>query len=337
MRKSVLHLNATDAARKLGISAKALRLYERHALLTPPRTAAGWRLYGPVEMARAKEIVALRQLGLGLAQIKGALLHGEDVLGKTLAAHQAGLERQIEHIARTVRSIETARTDLALKTGTVDERRTVEPVVLELPWPWGGERFYLPAGCPITYITGPLGSGKTRLARAIANAVPNAAFVGLERLADDGAALLAAMAADAALRRRSERHLLRLSEQGAAPSPALTALILAVEISEAAALVIDMVEQGLDQATQQVLRHYLRSEPFGARSLFLLTRSSAMLDLSDVSTEENILYCPANHDVPMIVAPRRGARGYEAVATCLATPAVRARTEGVIAWRPGAA
>jgi hypothetical protein len=32
-----------------------------------------------------------------------------------------------------------------------------------------------------------------------------------------------------------------------------------------------------------------------------------------------------------------GAPGYEAVASCLATPEVRARTEGVIAWRPGAA
>lgn len=337
MRKSALHLNATDAARELGISAKALRLYERHGLLTSPRTAAGWRQYGPGEMARAREIVALRQLGLGLAQIKGILLQDRENLGKTLATHQAGLERQIEHIARTVRCVETARTNLAVKAGMANGDRTTARVILELPWPWGGERFTLPADRPIIYITGPLGSGKTRLAQAIADAVPNAAFLSLHRLADDGAALLTAMAADTALRRRSERHLQRLIEQGAAPSRALTALILAVEMSEATALVIDMVEQGLDQATQQVLRRYLRSDAFGARALFLLTRSSAMLDLGDVTDKENILYCPANHDVPMIVAPRRGARGYEAVATCLATPTVRARTEGVIASRPGAA
>jgi hypothetical protein len=31
---------------------------------------------------------------------------------------------------------------------------------------------------------------------------------------------------------------------------------------------------------------------------------------------------------------RLDAPGYEAVATCLASPEVRARTEGVIAWRP---
>jgi hypothetical protein len=33
------------------------------------------------------------------------------------------------------------------------------------------------------------------------------------------------------------------------------------------------------------------------------------------------------------VAPYPGAAGYEAVATCLASPDVRARTEGVISWR----
>ena len=34
--------------------------------------------------------------------------------------------------------------------------------------------------------------------------------------------------------------------------------------------------------------------------------------------------------------PYPGAPGYEALASCLASPEVRARTEGVIAWRPEA-
>ena len=37
--------------------------------------------------------------------------------------------------------------------------------------------------------------------------------------------------------------------------------------------------------------------------------------------------------LPICVAPIPGAAGYEAVATCLASPEVRARTEGMIAWR----
>ena len=49
---------------------------------------------------------------------------------------------------------------------------------------------------------------------------------------------------------------------------------------------------------------------------------------------EAIIFCPANHNTPTIVAPYPGAPGYEAVASCLAPPEVRARTAGVIAWRP---
>ena len=69
----------------------------------------------------------------------------------------------------------------------------------------------------------------------------------------------------------------------------------------------------------------------------MLTRSSAILDLTAVGSDEAIIFCPANHSPPTYVAPYPGTPGYEAVATCLASPEVRARTEGVIAWRPQAA
>jgi hypothetical protein len=65
-----------------------------------------------------------------------------------------------------------------------------------------------------------------------------------------------------------------------------------------------------------------------------MTRSSAILDLGAVGADEAIILCPANHSPPSSVAPYPGAPGYEAVATCLASPQVRARTEGMIAWRP---
>jgi hypothetical protein len=95
-----------------------------------------------------------------------------------------------------------------------------------------------------------------------------------------------------------------------------------------------MIEQGLDQASQEaVIAHLRRRRPVG-RPLFLLTRSCAILDLAAVGADEAIIFCPANHSPPMHVAPWPGAFGYEAVATCLASPEVRARTAGVIAWRP---
>ncbi len=93
------------------------------------------------------------------------------------------------------------------------------------------------------------------------------------------------------------------------------------------------MEQGLDQATQEALIACLRRRGPDARPLFLLTRSNAILDLAMVGPREAILLCPANHAPPSLVRPFPGAPGYEAVATCLGSPEVRARTEGVIAIR----
>ena len=49
-------------------------------------------------------------------------------------------------------------------------------VAFNLPWPWGGERFEIRDIRPLTYIIGPLGSGKTRLARRLAESLPNAVW-----------------------------------------------------------------------------------------------------------------------------------------------------------------
>jgi hypothetical protein len=120
-------------------------------------------------------------------------------------------------------------------------------------------------------------------------------------------------------------------------SDALVSLLAGLEWEGPAILVIDMLEQGLDKPTQQALIAHLRHRGPDARPLFMLTRSSAILDLAAVGTDEAIIFCPANHSPPTRVAPYPGAPGYEAVATCLASPEVRARTEGVIAWRPAVA
>jgi DNA-binding transcriptional MerR regulator len=92
---SAQFLNPSAAAQRLGVSAKALRLYEQRGLVAPRRTAAGWRVYGPDEMARAAEIVALRALGFSLSQILRVLADDPRGLEPALAAHQAILEGRI--------------------------------------------------------------------------------------------------------------------------------------------------------------------------------------------------------------------------------------------------
>ncbi|MDR3512276.1 MAG: MerR family transcriptional regulator [Caulobacteraceae bacterium] len=344
MNASAQFLNPSEAARRLGVSAKALRLYEQRGLVAPVRTAAGWRAYGPGEMARAAEIAALRALGLSLAQVARVLGGDAQGLEPALAAHQAALEGQARRIAGAIEKVRGLRADLALGQAPAagDLARLVGPaadlrVAFELPWPWGGETFELRDIRALNYIIGPLGSGKTRLAQRLAETLPGAAFVGLERATDGGAAARARLDADPALKARVDRAMAWLVEDGAAVSDDLVALLAELEAEGPAAQVVDMVEQGLDQAAQEALIAHLRRRGPDARPLFLVTRSCAILDLAAVGADEAIILCPANHSPPTRVAPYPGAPGYEAVATCLASPQVRARTQGVIAWRPPAA
>jgi DNA-binding transcriptional MerR regulator len=333
-------LNASEAARRLGVSVKALRLYEQRGLVTPIRSAAGWRAYGPNEMGRAAEIAALRGLGFSLAQVARVLQGDCQGLEPALAAHQAILEDRLRALVAMVETVRGLRADLARgqAPSAGELARLLAPtelsVAFDLPWPWGGERFELRDIRSLNYIIGPLGSGKTRLGQRLAETLPNAAFLGLERLSDGGAAARVRLEADPALRSRVDRIVAWLVEDGAAVSDALIALIAGLELEGPAILVVDVIEQGLDQATQEALIAQLRRRGPGGRPLFLLTRSSAILDLAAVGPDESIILCPANHSSPTQVAPYPGTPGYEAVATCLASPEIRARTDGVISWRP---
>ena len=84
-------LTAKECAERIGLTVRGLRVYENRGLISPRRTAKSWRLYGAAEISRLHEILALKRMGLSLAQIAG-LLDGRTIdLDRTLAVQQSSM------------------------------------------------------------------------------------------------------------------------------------------------------------------------------------------------------------------------------------------------------
>ncbi len=323
---------ASDAACHLGVSVKALRLYEEKGLLRPMRTDAGYRRYSVDDLRAGQEIVALRSLGLSLTQIAGVLNSNPAVTDQALAVRETELGVQFAALQKASERIRHLRHGLAQEPGhrpryLADTRcpKSVT-VAFKLPWPWDGEQFILAALAPLTYLVGPLGSGKTRLALQLSKTLPNALWLGLQRFDDlHSFERKLNLTPDEIL--RVESHLECLRKQGAVDIEPLRLLMVALEASGGhQPLVIEMIEEGLSRPSQEalvpLLRHLLRTR---AGPVIAMTRSSSVLALASVGPDEAILYCPPNHSVPFVVLPFAGSAGYEAVSLALATPEARKR------------
>jgi DNA-binding transcriptional MerR regulator len=121
-------------ATRTGLSVRRLRFYADEGVLPETgRTEAGYRLFGPEAVARARLVRTLRELGVGLDDVKRVLTE-EASLADVAAAHARALDAQIRTlrlqrsllgvVARTTAPEELERmTDLT--TLTADERRRI--------------------------------------------------------------------------------------------------------------------------------------------------------------------------------------------------------------------
>jgi DNA-binding transcriptional MerR regulator len=102
-------LTAAECAARIGLTVRALRVYERYSLIAPKRTEKGWRLYGAAEIARLHEILALKQLGLSLVRIAQLLEGRANDLDRSLAMQEAALSAQQQRAARGLSLVAAAR------------------------------------------------------------------------------------------------------------------------------------------------------------------------------------------------------------------------------------
>ncbi|AKJ29134.1 MerR family transcriptional regulator [Caldimonas brevitalea] len=86
-----------ELARHAGLTIRTLHHYDAIGLLRPSaRSPAGYRLYGPDDIARLHAIQALRQLGLALDDIRRLLAEGGASLPVIVEQQIHALDRQIE-------------------------------------------------------------------------------------------------------------------------------------------------------------------------------------------------------------------------------------------------
>jgi DNA-binding transcriptional MerR regulator len=86
-----------DLARAAGVTVRTLHHYEAVGLLVPSaRTEAGHRVYNPRDVRRLYRILALRRLGLGLADTADCLDSDEGALAPVVRRHLQEVERQLD-------------------------------------------------------------------------------------------------------------------------------------------------------------------------------------------------------------------------------------------------
>ncbi len=102
-------LGPADVARRMGLSIKTLRHYEKRGLLKPRRTAKGWRVYDREHLERLDRIQAFKAMGFGLAQIAGLLDATPEALAAALTGQELHLEGEARRIAEALDAVRAKR------------------------------------------------------------------------------------------------------------------------------------------------------------------------------------------------------------------------------------
>lgn len=105
-----------EAARRLGVSVKALRVYERLGLIKPRRTKRNWRVYTPQDIDRLARARAFKMMGFGLSQIAALLDAGPDEVAAAMVVQETLLRDRRAALDETLENLRDARRRLG-RTG----------------------------------------------------------------------------------------------------------------------------------------------------------------------------------------------------------------------------
>jgi DNA-binding transcriptional MerR regulator len=94
-------LTIGELARATGLTVRTIRYWSDEGALPPvTRSAGGYRLYDAASVARPELIRTLRELGLGLDDVR-KVLAGETTVAQVAAGHVAALDAQIRSLKVT--------------------------------------------------------------------------------------------------------------------------------------------------------------------------------------------------------------------------------------------
>jgi DNA-binding transcriptional MerR regulator len=105
-------LSPSELAQKLGITVKALKVYEREGLVQPHRLATGWRVYGPVQVQGLHLVMALRGMGLTLKQIKEITRAGTMDVGAVVSLQLQALQSEKQRLDGAIEKLSVAQRHL---------------------------------------------------------------------------------------------------------------------------------------------------------------------------------------------------------------------------------
>ena len=102
-----------EFAEQAGVTVRALHHYDRLGLLRPRRNGSGYRLYGPRELERLEQIVALKFIGIPLKQIKAVLDRNGSNLPEALRMQRTVLEEKRRMLDGAIQAIRKAEESFA--------------------------------------------------------------------------------------------------------------------------------------------------------------------------------------------------------------------------------